>query len=165
MKKIVLSALAVASMAGIANAQSIEFQIVERFNDAAIDAGDGPATAAATTVGGNADKTLWFVVLARATGLNAPTTDTLTGIGGFAGTIVQTSSIGVGGTTGGSYKATGAAGTGGNPTNNSPVNFFPAPSSNPSLGTAGVALYNPFRLVADLGAGGNGTRLAPNAEK
>ncbi len=161
MKKIVLSALALAAAAGAANAQAIQYQIVERFNDTVVDVADAAPTGAPGTAGNAADKTLWFVVLARATGLNAPTPETLTGIGGFAGAINMTSNV-AGGQNGGSYKAAGIGGTGGNPTNNSPANFYPAGTSNPGLGS-GAALYYPFRVVADLGTGGNGTRLTANS--
>jgi hypothetical protein len=160
-KKIVLSALALAAAAGVANAQTLEYRIVERFNDTVVDQADAAPTASAGTVGTAADKTLWFVVQARVTGLAGGAGDfTVHGLGGFAGAVNITTGGG-----GGSFKATGTAGTGGNPTNNSPSNFYPASGApNPGFGT-GAALYSPFRLVSDLGAGGNGTRasVAANA--
>lgn len=158
MKKIVLSALALAAAAGVANAQSLEYRIVERFNDTTVDVGDAAATVSPGTAGNANDKTLWFVVQARVTGLTGGPEDfTTNGLGGFAGSVGITSGGG-----GGAYKASGVAGTGGNPTNTSPSNF--RPEGNPYGWGSGAALYAPFRLVSDLGAGGNGTRGSVNAD-
>jgi len=157
-KKIALSVLAVAAFAGAANAQTLEWRIVERFSDTVVGAaGDtNVPTATSGTAGSATDATLWFIVQARVTGLQPGTA--INGLGGFAGTVNITSGGG-----GGSFKAAGTAGTGGNPTNNSPSNFYPASGlPNPGFGT-GPALYSPFRLVSDLGAGGNGTRASVGA--
>lgn len=137
----------------VAIGQSVEFRILERFNDTVIDAQDAPPTANATTAGNVHDRTLWFVVQARVSGLDI---QDFTGLGGFVGSIHITP-----GTNSGSFKAAGTGGQNGNPTNNSPVNFFPAGTSDNGFGTFGTALYEPFRLVANLGPGANGTRPIP----
>ncbi len=151
MQVFAFSAIALAWSAAAAQAQSVEFRILERFNDTVVLPADAAPTANSVTVGDANDRTLWFVVQARVSGLNP---DAFNGLGGYAGTIQMTAGAG-----NGSFKASGTGGQGGSPTNSSPVSFFPAGTVDNGFGTAGVAHYAPFRLIAALGAGGNGSRL------
>lgn len=136
-----------------ASAQSVEFRIVERFGDFVVLPSDAAPTATAATIGDANDRTLWFVVQARVSGLDI---EDFTGLGGFVGSI----QVSIGGSAG-SFKAAGMGGQDGNPTNSSPVNFLPPGTSDNDFGLLGTAIYEPFRLVANLGAGANGTRPFP----
>lgn len=156
MKKIVLSALALTALAGVANAQSvIDFKIIERNNNAASFTPGAP-TASASMAGNATDGTLWLVVFARITG--SPQGN---GIAGFAGSINITSGSG-----GGAFKGTGTPSRNGSPTNFNPNGSFALrDGSNSNLAvdsstyvgaSSGNAIYSPYRVVASLGPGANG---------
>jgi len=152
-----LCVIAIGIATGGAAAQSVEFRLIERFDDTFIGPGDSGPTGSPTTPGNAFDQTLWFVVQARVTGLNP---QAFNGLGGFTGSVRVTADGGSG-----SFKASGVARLGGSPTNNSPVNFFPPGTSANGFETIGAAHYAPFRLVANLGAGGNGSRVTPESDE
>jgi hypothetical protein len=144
MKAVLSVAAAIGLCAATSVGQSIEFRILERFDDTFVGPGDAAATASPNVIGDANDKTLWFVVQARMSGLEPAE---VAGIAAVAGSIVLSDSVGRG-----RFKAAGSAGfPAGSATNNSPVSYYPPGTSDYGFGTSGVAVYAPFRLISNLG--------------
>jgi len=158
-KKFVVSALALATLAGLANAQAVQFRIRERNNTILLDNTSGPATtggAGTSGAGANASmapaansRTLWFVVEAQVTGVTVDPVTFLGGLAGFAGSINVSSGAG-----GGNFKFNG------NNFNASPTSFRAPGTAATIVAQGGRGIYAPYRLVADLGESATGVRNA-----
>lgn len=157
MKKIVLSALAVAAFAGAASAQTIEFRWVERHGQASIGPGAVVAPDAANVTGHtNTDATILLYLEARVTGGNAA------GISTFGGDVNTNDTFGTGR---GSFlgQATTQAGAPAGLLVNAGRSISAyAPSYQGYVDADGNALpagrgvFNPFRQVANLGDNAQG---------
>jgi len=153
-KKIVLSALVLAAAAGAANAQSITFRVAERFGTTTVSPSGSTATGNSTGVVG--DNRIGITVYGR---LNSANNAALLGIGGYAFSVI-TNDTGVGGnfvTAASSQDPTrqrnaalANAGNGPGYTTFADTNGDPAPS--------GFGVYNPYRVVANLGDLASGSR-------
>lgn len=155
MKKFIVSALALATVAGLANAQAVQFRIRERNNTVSLDNTSGPTTAGGTGTSGAAasasavpaanSRTLWFVVEAQVTGVTADANTFYGGLAGFAG------SINVAGG-GGNFRFNG------NNFNASPANFRLPGTGTTVFPNSGRGIYQPWTLVRDLGESATGVR-------
>jgi MYXO-CTERM domain-containing protein len=159
-KKIVLSALALAAAAGAANAQSIEFRWTERHGQTLIPVGAVPAASNNFNGAGAAtDATVWLVLEAR---LNTAGNTSLRGIGGGAGSITTNDTLGFGafrtsnvGVPAVARNASAASAT--SVPGWASIRFH---SSDPetseyAIGTSpnGSGIFQPWRFVADLPPG------------
>lgn len=157
MKKIVLSALAVAAAAGMANAQNIEFRWTERHGQTTINPGAVPAASNNFNgVGAATDATIWLVLEAR---LNSAGNPALRGIGGGAGSITTGDSL----LGGGAFRNNGGAPP--RIASSASATSVPTWLSTREHGqdddgnyvivtpAAGNAIFQPWRFIADLAPG------------
>lgn len=153
-KKFVVSALALATLAGLANAQAVQFRIRERNNTILLDNTSGPVTAFGGAGSSNAvpaanSRTLWFIVEAQVTGVTASTSSFYGGLAGFAGSLDVLSGAG-----GGDFRFNVAG------FNASPANFRLPGTGATLFPNSGRGIYQPYTLVRDLGEVATGVRAA-----
>jgi len=153
-KKFVVSALALATLAGLANAQAVQFRIRERNNTILLDNTSGPVTAfggagSSTAVPAANSRTLWFIVEAQVTGVTASTSSFYGGLAGFAGSLDVPSGAG-----GGAFRFNAAG------FNASPATFRLLGTGATLFPNSGRGIYQPYTLVRDLGEVATGVRAA-----
>lgn len=133
MKKIALSALALTALAGVANAQSIEFRWVEIAGQNQVNIGATPST----TVTNGTDSRIYLRLDARVSG------NGVNGLAGF-GVDINTNDL----KTRGTFFASGATGRNLAPANDTTDGTA---SPRPDQSNSQLGIYAPFRAAADAG--------------
>jgi hypothetical protein len=161
-KKIVLSALAVAAAAGVANAQTIELRWTERHGQTMIGPGATPVAGdTASGVGTVSDATLFLTLEARVVG------GTTSGISTFGGDVTSTDPYNPVRNTGGNANgffsgAADASAPGFNVANARATSTFSPNFVGPWVNgdgdplASGRGIFNPYRQVANLGNAAQG---------
>lgn len=162
MKNIVLSALAVATIAGAANAQTIEFRWTERHGQTMIGPGAVPIAGDPNNAGSVSDATIFLSLEARV--VNA---GSVLGVSTFGGSVITNDAFNPVRNTGGNAQGFfSAANSDGSAAGTFNTNARATSTFNTSYGTwvnaddetlsSGRGIFNPYRQIANLGTAANG---------
>jgi hypothetical protein len=160
-KKIVLSALAVAALAGAANAQTIEFRWTERHGQNSIGAGALPIAGDPNNAGTVSDATLFLSLEARVVGGGA------LGVSTFGGTVLTNDAFNPVRNTGGNAQgffsapnidgsAAGTQNAWARATSTFNTSYGAWVNGDGDTLAGGRGIFNPYRQIANLGTAANG---------